>query len=131
MKPSSTETPELPNLSGLSFVWVIVFLSLLGAQSLAVWVWGGRPSSALVMTAILAGVMTVVAFNVWRQVQVKLFNFGWYKRAFPAMVLQGGRIRCRHCSGTHITVRNLMNRTFGRAHVCNQCGETLYYSPEK
>jgi len=30
-----------------------------------------------------------------------------------------------------MNVRNLMKRTYTRVHSCSQCGETLYFSPEK
>lgn len=44
--------------------------------------------------------------------------------------MKNGNVTCHECSSTKVTIRNLMNRTFTRAHVCAACGKTLYYSPE-
>ena len=62
--------------------------------------------------------------------QWKAHNYAWYCKAFPGNVTANGDVTCRHCGGGHVSVKNLMNRTFMRAHACNRCGETLYYSPE-
>ncbi|MGO4391402.1 hypothetical protein AB4Z46_08625 [Variovorax sp. M-6] len=59
------------------------------------------------------------------------YGYAWYSKTFPASVRGGGRVSCRHCGSNHVAVRNLMQRTFHRAHICGQCGETLYYSPER
>lgn len=57
-------------------------------------------------------------------------SYAWYVATFPEC-LQRGRLSCRHCQSTSIRVQNLMEHSYTRAHVCAQCGETLYYSPEK
>lgn len=56
-------------------------------------------------------------------------NFDWYRASYPAH-LRNGRVTCHNCSCDRINVRALMRRTYMREHVCTQCGETLYYSPE-
>jgi hypothetical protein len=58
-------------------------------------------------------------------------NHAWYRATFPNHALSEGKVSCRHCGGRQIHVRNLMNQTFTRSHSCSQCGETLYFSPEK
>ncbi|WP_344762996.1 hypothetical protein [Actimicrobium antarcticum] len=57
-------------------------------------------------------------------------SYSWYKNNFPESS-ENGRIHCRFCGDHRISVRNLMNGTFVRSHSCVQCGETLYYSPER
>lgn len=56
-------------------------------------------------------------------------DFGWYKREHPNH-FRAGRVHCFNCDGTRLSVRHLMNRTYLRAHVCTQCGTTLYHSRE-
>ena len=56
-------------------------------------------------------------------------NYTWYAAQHPECV-QGDRVQCASCSSRDIRVRNLMNKTFHRAHLCGKCGATLYYSPE-
>lgn len=58
-------------------------------------------------------------------------NYAWYRKTFPAHAHSNGRVSCRHCHGERLQVRNLMNRSFTRMHACAQCGETLYFSPER
>jgi hypothetical protein len=58
-------------------------------------------------------------------------NFAWYRSTFPACAHANGHVSCRHCGSHKTNVRNLMNQTFMRLHSCSQCGETLYFSPEK
>lgn len=57
-------------------------------------------------------------------------NYAWYCEQHPSHVVNG-RVHCCHCFCPRIAVHSLMQRTFLRAHVCCQCGETLYYSKEK
>lgn len=58
-------------------------------------------------------------------------TFAWYRETFPRHAHPNGHVSCRHCGSHKTSVRNLMNRTFMRLHSCSQCGETLYFSPEK
>lgn len=57
-------------------------------------------------------------------------SYTWYRATFPETINSKGRVECRHCGG-NVHTKNLMNRTFMRVHVCDQCGETLYFSKEK
>lgn len=58
-------------------------------------------------------------------------TFNWYRDAFPEHAHANGHVSCRHCGSHKTQVRNLMERTYMRLHSCSQCGETLYFSPEK
>ena len=82
---------------------------------------------AFFLTIFVAIVVTKFRMNQ----HFKQYGYGWYSKNFPEHVRSEGRISCRHCSGRHISARNLMNQTFHRSHFCNSCGETLYYSPER
>lgn len=57
-------------------------------------------------------------------------NYEWYKSTHPQLV-KNNRVSCFRCNHNRIHVRGLMQRTYVREHFCVQCGETLYYSPEK
>lgn len=57
-------------------------------------------------------------------------DYDWYRRTFPAHVHDKGHVSCRHCGGHKINTKNLMKSTYTRAHVCDQCGKSLYFSPE-
>lgn len=58
-------------------------------------------------------------------------SYAWYRSTFPAHAHANGRVTCRHCGGDKLRVTNLMKQTYMRVHNCAQCGETLYYTPEK
>lgn len=81
----------------------------------------------LIIAAVIAGFSQLrVQKAVWAK-----HTFAWYRETFPAHAHPNGHVSCRHCGSHKTNVRNLMNRTFMRVHSCSQCGETLYYSPEK
>jgi hypothetical protein len=78
------------------------------------------------------GSIVVGALNTSRQMRVwAKHTFAWYRETFPSHAHPNGHVSCRHCGSHKTDVRNLMNRTFMRVHSCSQCGETLYFSPEK
>lgn len=56
-------------------------------------------------------------------------NYAWYTTNYPENIVKG-RISCRHCGGS-MHAKSMLNRTFMRLHSCTQCGETLYFTPEK
>lgn len=58
-------------------------------------------------------------------------TYDWYRSTFPQHAHAKGRISCRHCGGEHIRTERLLKQTYMRVHTCGQCGETLYFSPEK
>ncbi len=60
----------------------------------------------------------------------KSHNYAWYAKQHPGLV-KNGRVRCHNCSGGRIQLRNLKEHTYTRAHICSDCGTTLYYSPEQ
>lgn len=56
-------------------------------------------------------------------------NYEWYLNEHPA-ALRNGRVHCHKCDCSRLSVQRLMNKTYLRAHVCTQCGTTLYHSKE-
>lgn len=81
----------------------------------------------VIVTALVRGVLLMRKLKaVWHK-----HTYAWYRETFPEHAHEKGRVSCRHCGGTKVVVRNLMNHTFMRSHSCAQCGETLYFSPEK
>ncbi len=58
-------------------------------------------------------------------------SFFWYRATFPEHARANGVVSCRHCNSQRMRVTNLMQRSYTRMHACMQCGETLYFSPEK
>jgi hypothetical protein len=58
-------------------------------------------------------------------------SYAWYRSTFPEHAHANGRVSCRHCGGHKLRVTNLMKQTYMRVHNCAQCGETLYFTPEK
>ena len=64
-----------------------------------------------------------------RMEKLRTENFEWYKAQYPGYV-RGNKVKCFHGCEGRIQMRNLYRRTFHRAHVCDVCGTTLYYSPE-
>lgn len=90
---------------------------------------GVAPDAAAVGAFIGLIVAVILFWNVWQRKQFRKYGYAWYAGSFPQHISERG-VRCRHCGSWKVTVRNLMNQTFHRAHVCTQCGRTLYYSPE-
>lgn len=79
----------------------------------------------LVASAIVVGL-------IYYQMQLakrRNWNFEWYAKEFPELVLNG-RVTCYRCRASSIGTERLMQHTFLRAHVCRHCGTTLYYSSE-
>ena len=108
---------------------ILITPSLLKAQS-------GNPlldNFELIFILIFVFVFSSGIYGIYsykkRQAHFRKMNYEKYITENPQCLING-RISCRHCGGTQIQVRNLMNRTFFREHLCAQCGKTLYYSPE-
>lgn len=72
---------------------------------------------------------TVLVYNIRLLTKFQTQTFAWYQAHNPACVTNEG-VACNACGGKRVHVRNLMKRTFHRAHVCVRCGKTLYFSPE-
>lgn len=84
--------------------------------------------------SVLFGVIATIGGGVGIYGALKQFkrlnrDYNWYKAQHPACV-QRSRTTCHKCGGSRIGVRNLMGGTYMRAHICNDCGTTLYYSKE-
>ncbi len=76
-------------------------------------------------------VMAVLAVLFWwRSYRLRKQSYEWYKKTYPQFVLDG-RVKCHHCNSTRIGTERLMQHTYLRRHVCQQCGNTLYYSSER
>lgn len=120
---------------GPGFVFSVVSFVTLSAAALvvAVGIYKGNPLDAAGPAAIFALFVSIFIYGIasWRHKvrMFKTYTYAWYAATFPDHVSTRG-VRCRHCGSRRISIRNLMQQTFQRAHVCQQCGETLYYSPE-
>jgi hypothetical protein len=73
--------------------------------------------------------MLGASFGLRRIAKFQRMNFQWYETTYPANV-NGPRVTCAYCQGSLVQVRNLLQGTYTRAHICGRCGETLYFSPE-
>ena len=65
--------------------------------------------------------------------QFRIFEtqtYDWYSRNHPESVSAGKTVACFKCRSSKINLRNIMNGTYHRAHVCANCGSTLYFSAE-
>lgn len=88
------------------------------------------------MSEILPFVLFLIAFlgiAIYRYLsrrQKLAMNFYWYAEKYPHCY-RNKRVSCVHCGCDRVHVRNMMNGWYLREHVCTQCGETLYWSPER
>ena len=127
---------EVPALGALTLLWPLLLLP--GAAAL----YGLTISMALAVELTIMAAFTavpVVIVNCFivigrqsrrqRAIWAK-HDYLWYRATFPDHAHDKGKVSCRHCRNPHIQVRNLMNRSFMRVHLCNQCGKSLYFSPE-
>lgn len=73
--------------------------------------------------------VAALVYNIRLLNKFQTQTFAWYRASNPACV-KGDGVACNACGGHRVHVRNLMRRTFHRAHICGRCGKTLYYSPE-
>lgn len=129
--------PEVPPLGWLTVLWPMILLP--GAAALFGAVASARIAFDLAsMAAVIAiPVMIVNAFIVIGRQSARQravwnkHDYTWYRATFPEHAHDKGKVSCRHCQNPQIQVRNLMNRSFMRAHICTQCGKSLYFSPER
>jgi hypothetical protein len=129
-KPYVIPAVEMPSLNYL--------LILIPVCALAGWIITGNSHGTVLMGAAIGVPVAVLIISLrvrdvtkrQREIWAK-HNYAWYRSTFPACAHANGRVSCRHCGSHKTNVRNLMNRTFMRLHSCSQCGETLYFSPEK
>lgn len=94
----------------------------------------GAPGISLFSLLMIAGFGAIIIANVWRHLKVKAMrqqNYEWYRQTFPACRTRRGGLSCNICGGDRIHTQRLMKQTWLRAHFCAQCGQTLYYSPER
>lgn len=81
---------------------------------------------ALVLFGLIVGVLIYYKAQLAKRAR---WNYQWYASEFPDLV-KNGRVICYKCSASNIGIERLMRHTYLRAHVCRQCGTTLYYSSE-
>lgn len=77
-------------------------------------------------------VIFIIGFLVVSQVKLarkRSQNYEWYLNEHPG-AFRNGRVHCHACDNSRLSVQRLMNKTYLRAHVCTQCGTTLYHSKE-
>lgn len=85
---------------------------------------------ALFFLAIPLLILAINLVHFLRRRKLAKQNYEWYCRQYPAYVNKG-KVRCHHCNHHGIAVRSMMQRSFLLAHICTQCGMTLYHSKEK
>jgi len=127
--------PELPALGALTIFWPLLLpgaaalygLSISIPLALELALMAAIPALPVLIVNcfILAGRQARLQRAIWAS-----HDYPWYRATFPGHAHDKGKVSCRHCRNPHIQVRNLMNRSFMRVHLCNQCGKSLYFSPE-
>lgn len=89
------------------------------------------PWGVTLLTIAVPGlIISVIAAAILQGQRRRRFNHAWYRQQHPTLVDERGRLRCRSCGSNEVQIRNLMNKTYMRAHICGQCGTTLFFSPE-
>lgn len=84
----------------------------------------------LTMAFLWIGIGTYHAIKAYRRVNdFQKMTYDAYKAKHPE-AMRGSRPTCFKCKGDRVFVRNIMQHTYHRAHVCGDCGTTLYYSRE-
>jgi hypothetical protein len=128
--------PEVPPLGWLKILWPLLLLpgpAALFGLTLSVKFALELASMAAVIAVpvMIVNCFIVIGRQSSRQRAIwTKHDYSWYRSTFPGHAHDKGKVSCRHCQNPHIQVRNLMNRSFMRAHLCNQCGKSLYFSPE-
>ncbi len=77
-----------------------------------------------------AAVGFACAYKAYRLYSYITRDHAWYAAKHPELVKSGG-VQCPACKGDRIALRNLLQHSYTRAHVCANCGTTLYYSAER
>ena len=92
---------------------------------------GGGDSSAFSLIFVLAFLLIggIKVYQFLRVQMLKRENYDWYKAQYPALVANG-HVKCHKCESSNVSTERMMKRTYLRAHVCRQCGTSLYYSVE-
>ena len=127
----------LTNQSGKAFLLIPLFaltgaaigFLLSGTFEGALTLGGAGFAVAIPLTIVSALVIGLTSLRRYRATWKK-HSFSWYRQTFPANAHPNGHVSCRHCGSHKVHVTKLMNGTYTRLHACQQCGETLYFSPE-
>lgn len=86
-------------------------------------------------TSVVGCILMVIgAVNFFREVKrdgLLAKNYAWYKKTYPQAVNPAGQAACFVCNSSRLHTKNMMNQTYLREHHCGNCGQSLYYSPEK
>lgn len=117
-------------LAKLAVVVVCSFFMIVGACVFIQGVRLGGDSFAMLMGAVffLAGAGALI-YRLRQIARFQKMTYQWYCQTHPELV-RNNKVSCYSCGNAHIQVRALYNQTYHRAHLCSQCGTTLYYSPE-
>ena len=124
-------------LRKILLVVILVPLACVGgllvlAAGLRPWIRGENVNGfMLIFGAMLLGISTfnlVTWFRRLTNLQARTYN--WYRSKYPAH-MHGSKASCYSCKSDRVTIRSLLQHTYHRAHVCSDCGTTLYYSPEQ
>jgi len=83
----------------------------------------------LFIVVVFAAVIGIIIHQQMQLAKKRRWNYQWYAGEFPNLV-KNGRVACYRCQSTNLGVERLLNKTYLRAHICRQCGTTLYYSSE-
>lgn len=115
----------------LGIVMAIVCLVCAG---LALLLWFGLADDSAIGFTVAAVVTFIVALSCIvsgrRQFMRLRQDYAWYMATYPGKTSRDGRPLCYACNSPRVAVRNVMNHTYMRAHVCSVCGTTLYFSKE-
>jgi hypothetical protein len=114
--------------------FIVVFCSsfmVVGAYQLAKALLFRLNEVSLAVGCGFIGIPLLIMLQILKQLSLfEKMSYKWYTDTYPEHV-KGNRVSCFACGNARIQVRALMNQTYHRAHICAQCGETLYYSPER
>lgn len=127
--PSGAYTGPSPFWLPLVVAIACACLAIQAHAGVAEWVMSGFVTG-IVLMILLIFILAVRQSGRTARIR-KAHDYLWYRKTFPEHAHANGRVTCRHCGGSSVQPRNLMNRSFMRAHVCTQCGTTLYFSAEQ
>ena len=72
----------------------------------------------------------ICGFNIYRYTKFMRFDYKRFVKQHPDHV-HNGQVSCTSCNSRRIHTKALMNQSYTREHFCSQCGEFLFYSPER
>lgn len=79
------------------------------------------------LVACMAVLALVVNYRRWSKIRGK--DYEWYAATYPDHC-KNGEVTCLKCGRRSVRVRGLGQHAYTREHLCGNCGQTLFYSPE-